>query len=379
MSSTANSDSRDLEALKFTLSTATALIAQLQSGISENNRGNAPQSASQGTLSALNLAHDAASLIRAHSTKLSLLIINEPFTPTAITKVLRELLASPLPGLASAIELCAPEKYTKAMSEELKWRGKKVFSEIDSLVKQIPVDGKILKGSQKNGGGLSGKGSLATTGAVWEACDAVMELKSIGVGGLFVKRAEQYRDLIKDAMEELQEWGEEADESDADANYSDDEQEADHDSAQAAVDALLGSQAHIPAEDPNKIRPRLETSLRRLKLMTLLYQAVVKRRFKTLPLLPLKEPAEDSKTTKKSLDAEYLDRVLGIMKKIPDNTDELANAFYELDASAIDACMDECFLSGFLLSELLSDNWEGKKDEFSKWASNFQDAIKANK
>ncbi|RFU33523.1 hypothetical protein B7463_g2801, partial [Scytalidium lignicola] len=360
MSTVTNNNNKDLEALKFTLSTATALIAQLQSGLSESKRGDALQTTSPGSVNALDLAHDSASLVRAHSTKLSLLIINEPFTPTAIIKVIQELLASPLPGLASAIELCDPEKYTKAMSEELKWRGKKIFSEINSLVKHIPLDGKILSNNQKN----AGNGSLSTTGAVWEACDAVMELKSIGVGGLFVKRAEQYRDLIKDAMEELQGWGEESDDVD-DAEYDDEEDETNHNSAQAAVDNLLDSQAHIPADDHDKIRPRLDTSLRRLKLITLLYQAVVKRRFKTLP--PLVRPAEDSKAKGESVNVVYLDKVLNIMKKIPDITDELANAFYELDASEIDARMDECFFSGFMISELLSDNWEGKKDEFSTW------------
>lgn len=365
MSTVTQKDNKDVEALKFTVSTAIALIAQLQSGTPEGKNAKDSQSASQSDINAVNLAHDSASLVRAHSTKLSLLIINEPFTPSAITKVLQELLASPLPGLASAMELCAPEKYTKAMSEELHWRGKKVLSEIDSLVKKIPLDGKILSGDQKNGGGLSGKGSLATTGAVWEACDSVMELKSVGLGGLFVKRAEQYRDLIKDAMEELQEWGEESDEGDDEEDDS--EEDTDQNPAQAAVDDIFGSQAHIPADDPDKIRPRLETSLRRLKLMTILYQAIVKRRFKTLPKLI--EIQAGAKGTDKSLSVSQLDKALESMKDISSLTDELVSSFYELDSKAIDSHTEECVLAGVSLAQLLSNNWEGKQDEFSSWVS----------
>ena len=116
MASATNSE-QDLAALKSTVSTITALIAQLQT--------TAPATESEDDLkakdvNALDLAHDTTSLIKAHSTKLSLLIISNPFTATAIDTVLRELIAGPLPALASTVEICDRAKYTKAMSEELR-------------------------------------------------------------------------------------------------------------------------------------------------------------------------------------------------------------------------------------------------------------------
>ncbi|KAF4624463.1 hypothetical protein G7Y89_g13708 [Cudoniella acicularis] len=325
------------------------------------------------TIDALRLASDSASLIRAHSTKLSLLIINKPFTPSAISAVLRELVSGPLPGLASAVELCTAAQYTKVVSAELQWRAKKLFSELKTLIDVIPLDGDILTADQKNGTGQTvGKGSLANTGVVWEACDSVVELKKIGIAGLLIKKADGYRELLKDALEELQEWGEEVSDGEEDEEGSENDTEGGAvTSAQDALDAMFASERHIPSEDPEKIRPRLESSQKRLRLIILMYQAVVKRRLKTLPPLPHPEQTRESKGTSDggSGIVGCLDDVLDAMKKIPDITDELASAFYELDGIEIDKRMDQCFLAGFAAVKLLVNNWEGKEDEFSTWTN----------
>lgn len=354
----------ELEVLKTTVETTSALIIQLSASAVPAN------DAKKSDINALDLAHDASSLIRAHSTKLSLLIINKPFTASAITKILRELVAGPLPGLASAVELCCASKYTKAMSAELQYRAGRTFTELASLIKAIPLDGQILSDDAKNGTAKGkGKGSLAATGTVWEACDAVIELKKLGIVGLVIKKADQYRALLKDALEELQEWAEEeSDEEDAGEGSVDGTEDA-----QDAVDDIFGSQRHIPADDPDKIRPRLDSSLKRLRTLILMYQAVVKRRFKTLSPLPHPESPSESKEKRAETRniITRLDEVLTVMKKIPDIIDELASSFYELDTAEIDKRMDQCFFTGFTAAELLVKNWEGQEDEFSTWVSNF--------
>ncbi|TVY83965.1 Uncharacterized protein LSUE1_G001928, partial [Lachnellula suecica] len=329
-------------------------------------------------INALDLAHDSASLIRAHSTKLSLLIINKPFTASAISTVLRELVAGPLPGLASAVELCNAATYTKAMSEELAWRAKNVFVALGTLVKAVPLDGKTLSEDQKNGTGKTvGKGSLASTGVVWGACDAVVELKKLGIAGLLVRKADEYRATLKDALEELQEWGEE--ESDEEDEEDDVAQDTDgmETSAQDAVDDMF-DQRHIPAEDPDKIRPRLESALKKLRLVVLMYQAVVKRRWKTLPPLPSPQPPQEleAKSKEDSGILSRLDKVTSAFKDIPDITDELAGAFYRLDGPEIDKKMEDCFSTSLEAVELLLKSWEGTEDEFTAWARKFQIAIK---
>ncbi|CZR66349.1 uncharacterized protein PAC_16250 [Phialocephala subalpina] len=360
----------DIEILKSTVSMTLDLITKLEASAKPGTDSN------DSSVNALDLAHDTASLVRAHTTKLSLLIINKPFTPSAITKILRELVAGPLPGLASAVELCTSGKYTRAMSFDLEYWAGGLFSNLGILVKAIPLDGKVLSDDAKNGTGtVEGNGSLAITGTIWEACDRVVELKKLGVAGLVIKRAEEYRDLLKDALQELQEWGEEEGDDNEEQDASGDE---DPDEAQAAVDNMF-SERHIPKDDPDKIRPKLESSLKRLRLLILMYQAVVKRRFKALPPLPHLEPETRGKG-KADEDpgpiVSCVDEVLNVMKRLLDITDDLASAFYELDGPEIDQKMDDCFLTSFGGVELLMENWKGQEDEFTTWARKFQVAMK---
>lgn len=367
-------EKKDLDSLKLTVATVTALLSQLEAAVKTPHT----DSANKKNINALTLAHDAAKLIKAHSTKLSLLIINAPFTPTAITTVLRELASGPLPAVASAVEACDSIRYTKIAQSELSWRVQKVLAEFGGLLKQVPLDGKVLSVEQKNGPSGTGKGSLASTGVVWQACDSLMDLQSIGIAGLVIRKAEQYRDTLKDAIEELHEWGEEEsddEEDDDDDAGSGDDRDRD---AQDEIDDLFGSGAHIPHSDPEKIRPRLVASTRRLKLMTLLYNAGIKRRFNCLSALslpvpqtaPTSDPAPgvvEALPAAQANPAHRLDAILDSLRQIPDTADELANAFYELDSEGIDKAMEDCFATGIKASELLANDWQGKEDEFTAW------------
>ena len=369
-------EKKDLDSLKLTVATVTVLIAQLEAAVKTPHTPAAP---AQDNIDALTLAHDAAKLIKAHSTKLSLLIINAPFTPTAVTKVLSESASSALPALASAIEVCDSKTHTKIASSELLYRVQKVLSEFGTLLKIVPLDGKVLTPDQKNGPtGVSANGSLAQTGVVWQACESLMDLQVQGIAGLVVKKAEQYRDTLKDAIEELHEWAEE--ESDDEDDEGDDEEDAASDeghgkSAQEEIDDMFGESAHIPKSDPEKIRPRLLQSERKLKMMVLLYNAAIKRRFRSLPPLPspsATEPATGVIEPITSNPAERIDAIISSLQRIPDTADELANAFYELDSEGIDEAMKECWGAGMAAAELLRDSWNGGEDEFTAWVGKFK-------
>ncbi|KAJ8113419.1 hypothetical protein ONZ43_g5161 [Nemania bipapillata] len=329
------------------------------------------------SVDALSLAHDSASLVKAHTTKLSLLIINEPFTPSAITTVLRELVAGPIPAIASAVHHCAADTHTAVARQDLAWRCYRVLKELRVLVEAVPLDGKILSDSRKNGA-KGDKGSIVTTGVIWAACDDVILLKKLGIAGLLVKKAEEYRDTLQDVLEELKEWSEEADEEDEDEDEEEDEGEDEsvqhitdqlqnaNISAQQMIDDLMTPQ-HIPRNDPDKIRERLDSCLRRLRLTTLLYSAIVKRRVKTLPPLPREQALPITRR---------LDEVYPILKRLPHRFGEVACAFYELDTSAIDQAMDSCFFDAFTAAEMLKQPWTGTEDSFTEWADKFQTSIK---
>jgi hypothetical protein len=333
-------------------------------------------------VNALQVAGDSAALIRAHCTKISLFIINEPFTPSAIVKVLQELLKEALPGIVTAAQLCVSTRYTATLRKDLAWRCGRVLKEMKELIMKIPSDGKILSDAQKNGSAQLGgdKGSLAMTGLLWAACDEVSRVAKAGVAGHLIKKVEEYRDTLKDVMEELKEWGEEADDDDDDDDDAPEFDDADgvagelaqsHMSTQAMIDDLMGSQRHIPADEPEEIRPRLESCLRRIRLTTILYQAIVKRRLKTLPKLP---------TPTASPVCSRIDEAISMLKNMPDGFGDVAAAFYELSTTEIDKLMDQRFLDAFNISEKLLKPWAEHvpKDEFSDWALKFQVEIKKN-
>ncbi|KAH6617663.1 hypothetical protein B0J18DRAFT_435272 [Chaetomium sp. MPI-SDFR-AT-0129] len=386
-----------LAALNSVIDSSIALATQLDIVISNlatlkdarsDSNGQAQQPLSEqlvsasGPIDALSLAHDSAALIKAHATKISLLIINEPFTPTAITKVLRELVAGPLPSLTAAVELCVPERYTGSIQRDLAWRAVRVLREVRELISRVPRDGKVLVDDKKNApaGAAGGRGSIATTGMLWSTCDDVMAFCKRGFAGTLTHKVNQLKDTLKDVMEELKEWGEEADDSEEDG----DEDDGDGDiaqitsglgsssisgaaDAQSVLDDLMNSQRHIPRDDPERIRERLDLSLKRLRLIILLYQATVKRRLKPLPSVP---PAQYPVVPIR------LDEAVAALKRIPEKFGSLAMAFYELDRSEIDRLLEDCSLDALAACEILVKPWEGEKDEFTDWGLRFQVELK---
>ncbi|KAL6918371.1 hypothetical protein FSST1_009866 [Fusarium sambucinum] len=353
------------QALETLITTASTLIQQLQSiltSIQRNPTTPSTTTAETTDIDALSLARDCSSLIRAHGTKISLLIINEPFTPSALITVVRELVKGPIPGLASAVQACETKLYTSVVRKELAYRAQKVLTELLNLLNRVPKDGKILSGVGRD----SGSGSLALTGMLWSACDEVVALANMGVGGFFVKKAEEWRDTLKDVMEELKEWGEEEDDEDEDE--VDDLAEKMNDASlsnQEILDEMMNSSSTIPRSDPDKIRPRLDSTLKRLRMVVLLYQALSKRRFKKLP----------KDTTKGDMPAK-LDSTANVLAGLPDKFGDLAEAFYELDGEEIDKLMEECFESAVGVSEVLKVGWEGESDEFSEWMEKFKVEVK---
>ena len=386
-------DPAALRNMKSLVDSSVTLTKQLSTVLTEIHakpeaQSTEPESAAS-NLDTLALARDAAALIRSHATKLSLLIINEPFTPSAVSTVIRELVSGPIPGIASAAQACDPSLHTALFRKELAWRSKRVLVELGVLLSKVPQDGKALSGASRDAFHPNSKGSMAATGLLWSACDDVASLIGMGAGGLFVRKVEEWRDTLKDVMEELKEWGDEEPESDGDDDDDDEENNGDDDAAsvdvpanenqsgsngagatrstQDIIDELMNSSNAIPKDDPDGIRPRLESSIRRIRLVILLYQAIVKRRLKKLPALPDSQP---------SIVAQRLDEAARVLCRLPDEFGDLAAAFYEMEPAPIDAAMDQCFFSAFAASELLIDDWDGQRDEFSQWTATFKVEIK---
>ncbi|EPE03873.1 hypothetical protein F503_01763 [Ophiostoma piceae UAMH 11346] len=341
-------------------------------------------------IDALALARDAATLSRAHGTKISLLIINEPFTPSAIGTVVRELVSGPVPALAKAAEVCYADRYTHHVRQELARRCGSVLDQMHQLFMAIPRDGRVVPESERRGGvskvnkAQSDRGSYAKIGILWAECDALVAFANRGVGGHFVQVVNEVADMLKDEQEELKEWGDEEDDDDDDdddvddSGYDDGEEDDDptdtggnsHNATQAILDAMMSTR-HIPPDDPEGLRPRLDSAVKKIRLVVLLCRAVVKRRLNKLPSsLPTKTPSDI---------APRLDGSIVALKTISDRFEDLAAAFYKLSVVEVDAAMGECFAAAVSASAQLRRPWTGDadaKDEFTDWVAKFQTEMK---
>lgn len=373
---------RELNAL---VTNVAALLTQLEAtltSLSKQTKRAASSSSSKipaSDVDSLKVATDSASLIKAHTTKLSLLIITEPFTPSAICKVLRELVSGPVPALSAAAEACDPARYTSDFSHAMITKCHAVLQNLRTFIMKIPTDGKVLSAEEQQAStDGSGKGSMPMTGILWSSCDQIMSFCKEGVSGYYVRRVEETRLTLKDIMEELKEWGEEEEQEEDD--FADEAARADFDSAvdvndssangpateagaaQAVLDSLMNSASTIPRDDPDGIRGRLDTCLRRLRLCTILCQAVTKRRLNTAPAFPVDDPTV----------VHTLEKSIGELKRLPYHFEDATVAFYDLDAAGIDAGMDVCVREAVGIAKMLEKSWAGEKDEFTEWAGKFE-------
>jgi len=325
--------------------------------------------------SPLTLLAQSSSLIRAHTTKLSLLLLNKPFTPSAIRKVLEQMTKEALPGMAAGVQLMQGRRGTHGgiMVEEVVVRARRVYRELMALVDEVTAMVKA-ESSGSDAETKKNRDTLASTGVLWAACDGIGELERMGVPGLLVKKAGLWREMLEDAIAELREWSEGADDDDEDEEEDDDDDEiaASGDEASSSSSAgddlatLLNTSTHLPKARPD-LKATLDLALRQLKLTSTLYAAITKRRLKTLVV--------SNDTTTASSTMTKVDALLEKLKQIPEETDELASAFYDLDDGEARKVLEGICGVGRECVELVEKGWDGEEDEFTKWSGKWREAI----
>ncbi|KAI9840296.1 MAG: hypothetical protein M1837_001783 [Sclerophora amabilis] len=374
---TSPSTSTTLLGLRLAITSTASLLQKYDHAIAyqTNTPTTAPTNQSDPQPEPLVLLHTSATLTKAQTTKLSLLILNKPFTPTAISAILRDLSAGPLVAMMSGVQLCVPDVWGTTMSVEVKSRVLHVLRELRGLVGEIPLQ-EPGEGESQEGAPSPSKGSLASTGVVWEACDALAELRDKGMAGLLVQKAIQYRDTLEDALAELSDWSKEDGNDDADKDEYEDEDEDDDDDASSTAgndsfDDLFDTGKTLPKGD-SELRSLLDDSLKRLALVKMLYTAVIKRRLRHASLSSASAPleadksAEDSQAQRMTF-VSRLDRLMQALKSIPEETDELASAFYELDEEEARRSLQKCLQLARDVAELVKRDWSGREDDFKTW------------
>ncbi|KAB8748954.1 hypothetical protein FH972_026505 [Carpinus fangiana] len=291
----------------------------------------------------LNILHDASKLLKALTTKLSLLIINKPFTPSAIRTIITDISGTCIPAMMSAAEICNPAKYGEILHENVRSRLRKLFKELQSMMKEVQssIDAPDTAGSSNT---EARKDQLASTGVVWAACDSLVLLKQVGLAGLVEAKVQEYKELIEDAIQELKDWSEDVEDEgfEEEGLGSDDE---------GADDDMFGVTQQLPA-DRKDLKEAVDKCIRKLKVTTSLYPAVTKKRIKTIEMAPG--------------NMERIDKLVRLLRRISVETDDLAGAFYDLDIEAVNLRIQKIEATGRETAKVARQDWKEDDDDFTQ-------------
>lgn len=339
-----------LTVLDTTISNLKTLLHRFQAALQAPTPVHPPIEDSPNPLAVLS---DASQILKAQTTKLSLLLLNKPFTPSAITFILTSLSNSCLPALMSALELCLADKYTNLMHQYIKGSLSRIIMEFLSLLSSIPQN---EHGVEKR----VGRDTLASTGVLWAECDKMVALGSAGVTKAAAERIEEYHGLLKDAIAELEEWDPDEDsESDTDSLPSN---TGNSSSPRSVVAPLERSPQDLSLSSIAALRKQ---TLGTLRIIRVLYPALVKRRILTFPNINNTATAENLPS---SIQIQCLDRLVDYTQQFTEETDEIAGALYAGDEAEVDDRLTKLAEASKTCVQAVRLSWSGNKDEFTTWA-----------
>ncbi|KAL4803928.1 hypothetical protein BDV18DRAFT_33412 [Aspergillus unguis] len=353
--------------LDIGLKTTLSLIEQFQSTLSSTQPTSAPVNNEQDkTLDPLPLLSTASTALKSHVTKLSLLAITSPFTHSAVVTILSALNESVLPSLVTAALLVTPETHTKAFQTEIRLLANAALKELSSLAREVQTvaeekaDKKSLDQAEKDA-------VTVAAGRVWDACDVVIDVAAKGVIGFVVRRAEQYRDLVRDAVEEIEDWDPDEDENeffddllggDGKVGAGDDEDSDDEDEDK--------DEDEDEDEESAALHARKKDTLRILKPVAQIYPAIISNRLKKVPT-PLTPPSVSA-----------LESLMKNLQQIPDHIDEVAGALYEADVDKYTTQLRKTKGCASKAIELVVLPWNEKDtagDKFTTWSKTWTKVV----
>lgn len=365
---------KDLRGLiDLTISTQ-ALLLHYQSSLAPSKDTSPENQASKSELeNPIDVIKATTTLLRSYTTTLSLLLITPPLTPSAIIAKIGDVSSGPLSGMVAAASYI-PQKGQKGdvgniMRTEVKAQVRRLlgtWGDVLVLVLNMAETRQKNAGTNKKDTGPSESEKqevLSATGVVWDACDVLLKLCANGIVGLVVKKAEELRAVLLDALEELKEWGEDIEDDADEAEGSDDE------------DDIFGSSNKL-GKDDKELKELLDASLKKLKLVGMLYQALIKRRLKTYTTATATSTANAANVTSSS-PSQKLDDLMDLLKIIPETVDDLASAFYDLDEEEAKQTLNKCCGQAKEVVKLVKQSWSGADDEFTGWSDKFVSALDA--
>lgn len=364
---------KDLKALiELTKSTRT-LLTHFQSSLAPSSA--AIPSDSQTTATELPNPLDAikasTTLLKSHTTTLSLLLINPPLTPSALVIKIGDVTSGALSGMVAAASYVPQpgqrDDIGNIMRTELRAHVRRLlgtWGDVLAMVLRIAETRQQATGKDTGPTQSEKQDVLSATGVLWDSCDALLKLCDDGVVGLVVKKAGELRSTLLDAIEELKEWGEDVEDDDDEAEGSDDE------------DDMFGASNKLGKHD-KELKELLDLSIKKLKMVGMLYQALIKRRLKTYTTSASPSTSTTNGNTETATPAKKLGDLMAQLRTIPDTVDDLASAFYNLDEDEAKETLTKACTEAKCAAAPVKCSWTGSEDEFTAWYEKWMVAIEA--
>lgn len=323
-----------LTSLRKTIVSTKALTLRFEAAI-QNPTPDTVLNVPQDAPNPLALLADGAKLLKAQTTKLSLLVLNQPFTPSEITFILKELCKGCLPAMMTAAELCPAARYTNYLHGLVRAGVSSSMLTLVKLLDEIPVDEHGIKDNE-------GRDTLQYTGQLWESCDFMTNIAEKGLTSYAAVKVTEYKELVEDALEELEEWI---------SGVSNDEEDT------------FG----IPGISLNDTaRSYVKNVVKKLRLIGLLYPPLLKRRIRRFPEINGSTTPEQLPNSKQVVG---LDTLITYTQLFHEETDSIAETLYMVGMGK-----EADIKVGIIIDlakkalALVTKNWDGENDEFTAWS-----------
>ncbi|KAI5852900.1 hypothetical protein DFP73DRAFT_581716 [Morchella snyderi] len=295
----------------------------------------------------LDILRDIGTLTRAQTTKLSIAVRPPNIIYDAAARCVQDITQFIVPPLLATVELMSPQQHGSTLYAAVLRAADNALAALEEFAKEIPEICRVGKSA-------GARDRLASTGVVWQAADALVALRAKGLAGVVQDVVESHMAMLKDAMAELKEWLESTDD-----DGEDDEAEGEAEDEDAFWDAPKKGLS----KDDTEAREKVDASLKKMKLATILLGAVTKRRL-----------AGEGKLQ----DAQRLDKIAELAKSVANSGDDIGMGYYEDDADEAAEAQKEFEKKAIELAELATLANDGNDDSFSKWFRNCKDAISKN-
>lgn len=316
---------------------------------------------------------DTLKVLEAQATKLGLLLSNKPFTPSAIITILNDLETRVLVSMytCACYLIGRKEMYGDIFADIVITRVKGALESIDPLCEMVLS---VANDPEK----VDVDAVMLVVGKVFAACTALKDMITRGVSGVLFHHAKDFIGLMEDGLEELKEWRDDVD----DSTQSEDDDIASEKAREEALEELSGGLSfpepkQLPGYRTDLVE-LLAEALYRIDLAIKLCVAVSKRRIRKYPFQHIASVDKEKELAQQKSIAKLVANLRQI-EWIQAEVDDVAAAFYDLDAQAIRRMLAKFTESAQEVADGMRLNWDGTEDECSIWVDTWKRLMIKNK